>query len=361
MLFVPVLDSLTLGLANLSIGGILLSLWLSQRDFTSLAIIRSARVLLVIWVVLQATLAASLFLLGAEPEYWASSLAFLALVGTFVVLPRIPFSKIYLFCSNSISLPAAKKWGRVVLILFCPILAVALADLFVSQEAGLPMGDQELQNLMSDPQVERTLVDLDVSPVCSDWGKPIEVRVRKEARLAILLNLLNSQKRIFDGMRLHDRLIQVPNGWKDECNCHGWVFTGGRYWVSGDQIPRILRENGYFPMKKPKVNDLVVYRDSSGEVTHTGIVRSLVNNQVILVESKWGQLGRYLHPHDEHCYRGNTYTFYRSFRPGHLLRGLPTELPESVPDPRILQSFDSLAPSILFVSKKDAPITKKRI
>ena len=29
------------------------------------------------------------------------------------------------------------------------------------------------------------------------------------------------------------------------CNCHGWVFTGGRFWVSGEDVPRILEDNGY--------------------------------------------------------------------------------------------------------------------
>ena len=28
-------------------------------------------------------------------------------------------------------------------------------------------------------------------------------------------------------------------------NCHGWLFTGGRYWVAGDQVEDILADNGY--------------------------------------------------------------------------------------------------------------------
>src|SRR5207248_516297 len=43
---------------------------------------------------------------------------------------------------------------------------------------------------------------------------------------------------------------------------------------------------------------------------------------VVLVESKWGQLGRYIHTCADHIYGDNTCTYYRSSRTGHVLRGL---------------------------------------
>jgi hypothetical protein len=105
-------------------------------------------------------------------------------------------------------------------------------------------------------------------------------------------------------------------------NCHGWVFTGGRYWVDGSDVPRILRDNGYQPVAHPRAGDLVVYRDSaSEEVVHTAVVRAVTEEGLVLVESKWGQMGRYIHPPDKLRF-ANPFRYYRSSRQGHLLRGL---------------------------------------
>jgi len=54
-------------------------------------------------------------------------------------------------------------------------------------------------------------------------------------------------------------------------------------------------------------------------VIHTGLVRFVDDDGVILIESKWGPLGVYLHPPEAQPW-GHDFTFYRSPRPGHLLR-----------------------------------------
>jgi hypothetical protein len=106
-------------------------------------------------------------------------------------------------------------------------------------------------------------------------------------------------------------------------NCHGWIFTGGRYWLDGADVQRILNENGYQQVDRPRPGDLSVYRqDTGGEIMHTAIVRAVTEEGLVLVESKWGPLGRYLHPHDKLVFAG-WHAFYRSSRPGHLLRDLP--------------------------------------
>jgi len=110
-------------------------------------------------------------------------------------------------------------------------------------------------------------------------------------------------------------------------NCHGWVFTGGRYWLRSNEVEGILKGNGYQAVEQPRAGDLVVFRNSLGEVTHTGLVRTGGDKESILIESKWGRFGRFVHGPEEHGYRGHQVTYYRSPRSGHLLQGLATAAP----------------------------------
>jgi hypothetical protein len=105
----------------------------------------------------------------------------------------------------------------------------------------------------------------------------------------------------------------------DGSNCHGWVFTGGRYTVAGRAVPLILADNGYAPVDPPRPGDLAIYRGADGEVTHTAVVRAVADDRTVLVEGKWGRLGVYLHP-PEACPYGTAVTYYRSPRAGHRLR-----------------------------------------
>jgi hypothetical protein len=109
----------------------------------------------------------------------------------------------------------------------------------------------------------------------------------------------------------------------DYANCHGWVFTGGRFQVGGNEVAIILKENGYQAITDPRPGDLVVYRENDS-ITHTGVIRYVADGQPILVESKWGNLGVYIHPIDQSLY-GTDYTIYRSSRNGHLLNGITFE------------------------------------
>ncbi len=102
-------------------------------------------------------------------------------------------------------------------------------------------------------------------------------------------------------------------------NCHGWVFTDGRYNVSSTDVTEILEDNGYHSICQPEVGDLIVYRDEGGQVEHTGVVRFVAGRRFVLVESKWGPFGRYLHVPAAQPYGGH-YSYYRSKRNGHLLR-----------------------------------------
>jgi hypothetical protein len=103
-------------------------------------------------------------------------------------------------------------------------------------------------------------------------------------------------------------------------NCHGWVFAAGQGVIRGAHVETILADNGYAEIPQPAPGDVIVYRDESS-VLHTGVVRGLGENGRVLVESKWGFLGTYIHLADETSY-GYAYKFYRSPRNGHLLKGL---------------------------------------
>lgn len=106
----------------------------------------------------------------------------------------------------------------------------------------------------------------------------------------------------------------------DECNCHGWVFTGGKYWLSNDDVQAILEENGYDAVMSPEPGDLVIY--SQGKtISHTAIVRACGPTVPVMVEGKWGCMGVYLHGVDDSLY-GKQYTYYRSVRDNHILVGL---------------------------------------
>jgi hypothetical protein len=106
-----------------------------------------------------------------------------------------------------------------------------------------------------------------------------------------------------------------------ESNCHGWVFAFGEYVIDGEAIDTILEDNGYAEVAAPQEGDLIVYRGADGIVEHTGVVREVSPSGAILVESKWGSQGRYLHaPADQPYWRA--WGFYHSEREGHRLAGM---------------------------------------
>ena len=101
-------------------------------------------------------------------------------------------------------------------------------------------------------------------------------------------------------------------------DCHGWVFTAGRFWIMSNAIDDILADNDYQEVTAPAAGDLIVYRNQPGGIVmHTGLVQSVTRTEV-LIESKWGPLGRYLHSPAEQPF-GKAWTFHRSSRAGHQL------------------------------------------
>jgi hypothetical protein len=154
--------------------------------------------------------------------------------------------------------------------------------------------------------------------VTTDRGTPVSVLRSIAQRTPEQIEQFERQN--LEAQRRQQRLIRSGQA-SDQTNCHGWVFTGGRYWLNSDQVDTVLLENGYRPASAARPGDVAIYRDDDGQVNHTALVRAVCDDGTVLVEGKWGWMGVFLHKAGDSCF-GPTYTFYRSERLGHVLAGL---------------------------------------
>lgn len=112
--------------------------------------------------------------------------------------------------------------------------------------------------------------------------------------------------------------VIVATAEQSPSNCHGWVFTGGRFQIAGGDVATILEDNGYTAVTAPRPDDLIVYRNPSGTIIHTGLVKAVGTDGFVLVESKWGPLDIYWHTPYEQTY-SQRFEYWRSRRDGHGL------------------------------------------
>ena len=106
-------------------------------------------------------------------------------------------------------------------------------------------------------------------------------------------------------------------------NCHGWVFTGGRFLLKGIDVERILCDNHYVIVSDPRPNDIVIYRDHVGTILHTALVQAILTDGTVITESKWGIDQRFLHLPVDQPY-SPIFAYYRTDRPNHHLIRLGT-------------------------------------
>lgn len=150
----------------------------------------------------------------------------------------------------------------------------------------------------------------------TDSGLPIPVYSATDPRPKPKVR--EDEKALLAGFDWGKRVIQRASG-DDVSNCHGWVFTGGKYWVKGHDVPTILSGNGYRAESRARVGDVAAYFDNEGKIAHTGIVRSV--GAITMVESKWGWMGVYLHAAEDSCYGANI-VYYHGPRKGHQLAAI---------------------------------------
>jgi len=204
------------------------------------------------------------------------------------------------------------RWGLVTL----GGLGIALASCFAfdqADEVALTEGMHSLEMALERVPSQPT----DRGSATSDRGNRIVLKEAIDPRDDGTLR--GTEEKTLRDATFRDQLIR-RSGPTDHSNCHGWVFTGGKFLLSPDDVEQILKENGYQETQEPRAGDLVVYRQN-GAVTHTAIVRYVTEGQPVLVEGKWGAMGVFLHPADKSFY-GTDFTFHRSARNGHLLVGL---------------------------------------
>jgi len=205
----------------------------------------------------------------------------------------------------------AVHWGLASLAGLGTIIA-SVAVFQSEDEAALETGTQEVDLMGVAPPRSGAS-----SHALTDHGTQVGLEQATESRSADQLQSIEAA--FFQKHWTRDFIIHRHPG-DDRSNCHGWVFTGGRYWIPGAHVDLILRENGYQEVTKPQPGDLVVYR-TAGAVAHSALVRYISKGMPVLVEGKWGFSGVYLHPVEKSPY-GMEFLYYRSPRGGHLLAGL---------------------------------------
>lgn len=110
-------------------------------------------------------------------------------------------------------------------------------------------------------------------------------------------------------------------------NCHGWVFLDGQFLITGDAVQRILDDNEYEVVEEALAGDVIIYRDNNRNIVHSGLVRGVLNDGTIIIESKWGVEGVFLHNPLDTPY-SVLFDYYRSPRPTHRVKIVPVdELP----------------------------------
>jgi hypothetical protein len=215
----------------------------------------------------------------------------------------------------------------------CTLLTVAGIGLAIGSIAALDRAEREpadidpaeFQNVRGRAQTTPSLREKGLT----DRGTSITLQEAASPRDAQLLADIEEQ--VLTAASLRDSVIRVGPA-NDRCNCHGWVFTGGRYSVRGGEVDVILHDNNYQEQSQPKPGDLVVYRAAEGTVRHTAVVQYITEGEPVLVKGKWGNFGIFTHPVDQSPY-GVEFTFYRSPRAGHLISIVPNsrnELPPTV-------------------------------
>jgi hypothetical protein len=219
------------------------------------------------------------------------------------------------------------RWQWAALAVGCPVVAL-LAALLIP--ASLPQGVRPFEGIEPPP-----LRRLPPGAVVTDRGHdvPLWEAAGGPGPEEVLRTAEAETLRKYG---LAGRVIQVAPGDRSY-NCHGWTFTGGRYFLPDDAVEPILRDNGYRLVEQPELGDLVVYRNDHGAVCHTARVWAVQEDGPVLLESKWAWIGRYLHPPDATPF-GSGWTYHRSARSGHYLR-----TPEGQP-----LTITQVAPSLSF-------------
>jgi hypothetical protein len=258
---------------------------------------------------------AALAAAGQPTGYWLGPLVVAVPCAAFAAL-RTPWPVRGL--STLLGWAARPRLQGAALLIACPVLALGWSAVL------LPTPPE----FVRDPGLVIASQPVGIRPVAAtgaatDAGRPVPLYFRAKASDEAALKAGDAA--VFSFGQYAARAIRTAPPTEDY-NCHGWVFTGGRFWVQAEDVETILEDNGYQPAADPLPGDLALYRGSSasadpGPVLHSGVVLTAGPGHPVLVESKWGKSGRYVHAPDAIPYPGEVF-YYRSSRAGHLLNNL---------------------------------------
>jgi hypothetical protein len=247
----------------------------------------------------------------SQPVWWP--LTVLALVLVVLALLRSPWLAVVL--RSIVTLVGKPRFQAAVLFLAGGALLIAQAYQLDNQlTRSLENTDQHLLSLISAP----TLDPVVGRSAFTDTGRQVPLWVPRPSDLDG--DLAADEAAFLRNLSLDQHLIRT-SALQASYNCHGWIFTGGRFWVKGSTVEEILRDNEYEVVSRPAPGDLIVYRNEGGEVMHTALVRAVREDGTLLLESKWGRLGCFVHTDSKHAYGHYSRTYYHTRRGGHLLRG----------------------------------------
>jgi hypothetical protein len=255
--------------------------------------------------------------LRVDPAWWLPPLALASAVGGLAAL-RAPW--VERLTLATLRLARHPRTHALLLLVAGPLSLVWYAERLDRATSPLDSDDPSLASLTAG------VAPLEREPTRfarTDAGRsvPLFVVARPEADVPAVA--------VDEAAYLHNRHFDLGvirnDAATDESNCHGWVFTRGHYWLCGPAVEPVLEDNGYRRVDVPSVGDLAMYRNESGEIAHSGVVCGFTGGHDVLVESKWGRLGRYVHVAEHHPYPNAIVTYYHSPRQGHLLRGLAPE------------------------------------
>jgi hypothetical protein len=204
---------------------------------------------------------------------------------------------------------AAQRFPRGIYGVFVAGAAVCLIDLLWT---GTPPEKPETANLLDQEELVRLIPAQ--SNARTDANRPVRLFHFGETVPTTMTDVDQKFISLTPGGLL---FLGYPGG----CNCHGFVFAGGRYWIMNDSVPAILKDNGYEPVSDHAAGDLIIYWDDAHNPIHSGVVRAVPRHGPIQIESKWGMRGEFLHTPQAQIF-SQTYSYFRSARRGHLLRGL---------------------------------------
>jgi hypothetical protein len=270
---------------------------------------------------LLAGLAAGLWWSGQPAALWQAALILAAAYGGFLLIGSRLVGRLL---TLTLTLCRNRRVQAVALLLGCPFLALWLsagAVLPAKEEAPVCDFDEIAGN--DDPLTFAAMLrPADSGPAFTDRGRPVAIATC-DYQIVSMKAAEAGERSLFQAKGLDGRVLRTaPPDWS--YNCHGWVFTGGRYWIRKPaEVEVILEDNGYCAVSQPEPGDLAVYRSRQGTIIHTGVVRTVEEEGLVLVESKWGTMGRYVHPSDAYPYDNVVCFYYRSPRPQHRLRDIP--------------------------------------